>query len=151
MVNVVMGNLLDAKEDIIGHQVNCQGAMGGGIAKQIKEKYEAAYIGYMNYCYGKNPYDLLGNCQIVDVGKGKFVANLFGQLNYGRTKYRYTDYDALQNALHQLKAIAKRNKLTVALPYNIGCGLANGDWDVVTEILEQVFSDYDVTLYRLEQ
>lgn len=32
------GNLLDAKTDVIAHQVNCQGVMGAGIALQIKNK-----------------------------------------------------------------------------------------------------------------
>ena len=33
-----IGNLLDAPVDYICHQVNCQGRMGSGIAKQIKAK-----------------------------------------------------------------------------------------------------------------
>ena len=39
MVTVVKGNLLDAKETIIAHQVNCQRKMNSGVAKAIKEKY----------------------------------------------------------------------------------------------------------------
>ena len=31
MLKVIDGDLLDAKEDIIGHQVNCQGVMGSGV------------------------------------------------------------------------------------------------------------------------
>ena len=32
------GNILDAQTDVIAHQVNCQGVMGAGLAKQIREK-----------------------------------------------------------------------------------------------------------------
>ncbi|GFN32439.1 hypothetical protein PCURB6_26990 [Paenibacillus curdlanolyticus] len=149
VIKIVEGDLMNATENIIGHQVNCQSVMGSGVARAIRDTYEAAYVGYMNYCDGKEPYDLLGTCHLVDIGNGKFVAHLFGQLNYGRTKYRYTDYIALKEALYKLKVIAKRNNLSVALPYNIGCGLANGDWKVVSQIIEEVFEDYEVTLYSL--
>lgn len=150
MIKIIEGNLLDASEDIIGHQVNCQGVMGSGVAKSIKDKWRTAYIGYSNYCFEKNPCDLLGELLLVNVSDNKFIAHLFGQQNYGRRKVRYTDYDALEQALHKLRTVAERNKLSVALPYNIGCGLANGDWNVVYEIIDKVFSDYQLTLYKLD-
>ena len=37
MVTVVKGDLLDAKETIIAHQVNCQKRMNSGVAKAIRE------------------------------------------------------------------------------------------------------------------
>mgnify|MGYP002508800364 CR=1 FL=1 len=36
---IVNGNLLDATEAMICHQVNCQGAMNSGVAKGIRNKY----------------------------------------------------------------------------------------------------------------
>lgn len=149
MVKYVKGNLLDASENIIGHQVNAQGVMGSGLAKQIRSKYPEAYIAYKEYSEQNSPYDLLGRCQLVTAGENKWVANLFGQLNYGRGKYRYTDYDALRTALTSLKEAAKRIDVSVALPKFIGCGLANGDWNVVSEIVEEVFEDYEVTIYEI--
>jgi len=44
------GNLLDAPELMKVHQVNCKGVMGGGIAKQIKERYPLVYKTYLNLC-----------------------------------------------------------------------------------------------------
>ena len=150
MIKIVTGDLLYAAEDIIGHQVNCKSVMGSGIARAIRDRYEAAYVGYMNYCHGKKPHDLLGSCHVVDVGNGRFVAHLFGQLNYGREKQLYTRYDALENALRKLCEFAKSNQLSVALPYNIGCGLANGNWNVVERIIARVFDDIEVTLYKVK-
>ncbi|EGL17721.1 hypothetical protein HMPREF9413_4472 [Paenibacillus sp. HGF7] len=43
-----------------------------------------------------------------------------------------------------------KSEQSIALPYNIGCGLAGGDWDIVEQIIEEVFIDYDVTLYKFE-
>ena len=35
MIKIVDGSLLDATEDILCHQVNCQGNMGAGVAKLL--------------------------------------------------------------------------------------------------------------------
>lgn len=136
-------------ENIIGHQVNCRGTMGAGLAKLIKDTYPFVFKQYKAACDLMKPHKLLGECQIVWHSKGKGVANLFAQLNYGRSKDIYTDYNALRKALVELKHISEVNSVTVALPYNLGCGLANGEWSVVMQIIEEVFSDNEVTLYRL--
>lgn len=98
MINIVKGNLLEAIEDIIGHQVNCQGVMGSGVAKLLRENYSNLYPSYKQFCNNYNPHELLGKCHIVKTGP-KHTANLFGQLNYGRRKVRYTDYEALKESL----------------------------------------------------
>ena len=150
-VHVIIGDLLNAKESIIGHQVNCQGVMGSGIAKVLRERYNTLYPSYKPYCdQHQSPDKLLGKCHIVKEGS-THIANLFGQLDYGRQKGRvYTNYEALRTSLTTLREYAVQNHLSVALPYGIGCGLANGDWNVASEILEEVFADYDVILYKLE-
>ena len=43
MIKVVKGNLLDATEAIIAHQVNCQKKMNSGVAKAIREKYPIVF------------------------------------------------------------------------------------------------------------
>ena len=48
--------------------------------------------------------DLLGKVQIVDVAPDKQVANIFGQLDFGRNPHKkYTDYTALTNAFHTIR------------------------------------------------
>lgn len=147
-IQIINGDLLEASEDILGHQVNCQGVMGSGIAKILRDRYPNLYPEYKKYCDQHTPDRLLGHCQLVQTGE-KYTANLFGQLNYGRSKTRYTDYAALEQALTTLKTEAQAKGLSVALPYNIGCGLANGEWSVVEEMLGKVFADYEVTLYKI--
>jgi len=51
--------------------------------------------------------------------------------------------------LEELKNYAKINQLTVGLPYMLGCGLAGGGWNIVREMIEKVFIDYFVIIYRL--
>ena len=60
MVKVKKGNLLKARTDIIVHQVNVQGVMGGGVARQLSLKYPGLEKFYANHCKKyKNDYDLL--------------------------------------------------------------------------------------------
>ena len=62
-----------------------------------------------------------------------------------------TDYKAIEKGLTDIKEFAINNKLSVCMPYGIGCGIANGDWNKVYKIIEEVYRDYEVTLYRLEK
>ena len=66
-----------------------------------------------------------------------------------KTHPEYTDYEALEAALHSFKtqAIEKGFK-NVGVPYKLGCGLAGGDWDgVVYPMLQRVFNDDSITLW----
>ena len=149
MIKIVDGDILQAKEDIRCHQTNALGVMGGGIAKQIKEKYPEVYKAYKELCLLHNSKDLLGAVQYVECHDGHIIANLFGQEGFGRNK-QYTDYDALRNALKIVYKRVKQYQESIAIPVNLGCGLAGGNWDIVYKIIEEVFDDYDVTLYRWE-
>lgn len=150
MITIIEGDILNAKEDIIAHQVNCQGVMGAGLAKQIKNKYYNSFLTYKHACDGvSDKNDLLGSIRRYREEDGKVICHIFSQLNYGRAK-RQTDYEALRNGLKKLEIIARNNDKTVALPYGIGCGLAGGDWDIVYKIIDEVFKDYEVTLYKFK-
>lgn len=148
MIKYVTGNLLEAKEDIIGHQVNTIGAMGAGLAKQIRSKYPAVYEDYRDFCKTNKGKTLLGRVYMAHLSNGKSIANLFGQMSVGRNRQQ-TDYDALRRALSSLRKHTETNSLSVALPYGLGCGLAGGDWEIVSKIIEEVFEDYEVTVYKL--
>ena len=52
MIHYVKGNLLDSNCDYICHQVNCQGVMGSGIARQIRERWPEVYKDYYDHCNG---------------------------------------------------------------------------------------------------
>jgi O-acetyl-ADP-ribose deacetylase (regulator of RNase III) len=150
MITIINGDILEANKDIIGHQVNCKGVMGAGLAKKIKEKYPIVFTEYKKICdEHKGSNFCLGNYQIVKVNSNKWIANLFGQYGYGRDK-QYTDYKALEDSLKGLYDVCKGYDKSLALPYNIGCGLAGGEWDTVYEIINDVFRDYEkVYIYKL--
>ncbi|GLI82384.1 Appr-1-p processing protein [Rossellomorea marisflavi] len=150
MIEVIEGNILMAEEQIITHQVNCQGVMGAGLAAQIRKKYPIVYERYVSLVQSrKDNKEVLGKTQIIKVESDKFIANIFGQYTYGRLGI-HTSYTALESALTDLKLRAQKHKKAIALPHGIGCGLAGGDWSKVSSIIENVFSDYKVALYKFK-
>lgn len=149
MIKVVIGDVLEAREDIICHQVNCQGVMGSGVAKALYYKWPVIKKDYMRFCSQfKEPKNLLGKYQLVEIAKDRFVANIFGQLDYGRDKnHRYTDYTALANSFD---AICKeQHDKSLAFPFGFGCGLANGDWSIVYQMIKTCFHDMNVVIYKI--
>lgn len=150
MIEYRNGDLLDSDADIIVHQVNCLGAFNSGLAGQIRRKWAEVYDEYRKACDNSydNPEDLLGAVQFVMVD-GKYVANCFGQLAYGKAR-RYTDYDALRSALKTVREFMPQAH--IAIPHKIGCGLGGGDWNVVSGIIEETFNNYKgkVTIYSYD-
>lgn len=144
MVTIKIGNILDCTEDILVHQVNVQGIMGGGVARQLADKFDFLEENYGIYCDEKeNKFENLRGDTFFYISN-KIIANLFSQKeNFD------TDYKAMEHSLNLVKDFAKLNKKTIAIPYGIGCGIANGKWEEVYKIIDNVFHDFDVTLYKL--
>lgn len=152
MIKIVEGDLLEAEEDVIVHQVNTRGVMGSGVALQVKKKHHVAYEEYVELCHKEEDReDLLGHVQMVKVGDNKYIANLFGQLSYGYDGKRHTSYDALYSGLEKIKRVAQSNRLTVAIPYRIGSDRGGADWKVVYAMIESIFHDHPVVLYKLKE
>lgn len=57
------------------------------------------------------------------------------------------DYVALTKAFDEIRS--KYHNKSLAFPYGFGCWLANGDWNIVENMLNTYFWDMDVTIYRL--
>ena len=161
MIKIIKGDLLESGLPIIGHQVNCLGIMGAGIAKQIKSKWFTVFTEYAKFCNKfVSDYELLGKCQLVEVADDTtgYVANLFGEYSFAETvapfENRNTDYEALREALLSLKVQALQLGIhDVGLPYKIGCGLAGGDWEgTVYPMIENIFGNdlnFVLWLYKL--
>lgn len=145
MIKIVNGDILNCIEDIIVHQVNVAGVMGGGVALQLAKKYEKLEETYAEFCeMYDNDYNKLKGKVFKVMLKGKFIMNMFSQKeNFD------TDYESMKVALEEVKEYAKSYNLSIAIPYGIGCGIANGDWNTVLSIIDKVFKNYKVTLYKL--
>lgn len=147
-IKIIEGNVLNQPVNVIAHQVNCRGVMGAGLAKQIRDKYPKTYQRYKELCDWKGS-EALGRAQVTlpIIKKDFYVINMFAQEGYGRDK-RYTDYIALHSCLVRVRHFMCQNNLkTLALPYGLGCGLAGGDWKLVYEIIRDVFTPSEITVY----
>ncbi len=147
MVTIKKGDILEATEKVIAHQVNCLG-VAGGLAADIFDKWPDAGNDYEQICeriFGL--VSLLGMPQLTGQQKdGHIIANLFGQYRPG------ADYrpDALKKALTCLGQIARQAGWSVALPYGISCGICGGNWDEVLEIIEETMDGVDCVIYQKE-
>lgn len=148
MINVINGDILKSGSDIVIHQVNCLGVMGAGLAKQIREKYPEVFVAYNAHCHiHTDKSELMGTVLFVECNDGTIIANIFGQMDYGRNG-RKTDYRSLKRGLNTVRERAESEGLSVAIPHRIGCGLAGGNWNIVYKMIASAFDNYDVTLYE---
>ena len=131
MYKFIKGDLLSTDADIICHQVNLQGVMGGGLALSIAKKYPFVEKQYRKY----EPKEL---GEVCFVNTDDFViANCFSQtMNFS------THYEALKECLTTVISYMNEHGLkTIAIPYKYGCGIANGDWSIVLNIFDSMFDD----------
>ena len=147
MIEIINGNILDTDCNIICHQVNCQGVMGSGLAKQIREKWPCVYDVYKKRV---SPKELGKICLVNIVGNVPIqgVINMFAQDGYGRDGRRYTSYDAFWSCLHEIRNILPKGD-SIAFPDHIGCGLGGANWNIIRAMIEEVLSaDYEVYIVK---
>lgn len=145
-VKVIDGDLFSTDAKYICHQVNCQGRMGSGVAKIVRNRFPEAFEQYKRACE-KGVYHL-GLAQCV-LSNGKVIINMFAQDKYGYDGVRYTDYDAFMKCLMEIHSAIPEGR-TIAMPYKIGCGLGGGDWETIYAMIDrELGQDYTVELWRL--
>lgn len=168
MIKIIEGDLFCSDARIIAHQVNCHGKMGSGVALQVKRKYPNVYNEYLKVC----SHDMLGKIQMVPVHckwngyhsgsllipkYERFICNMFAQNNYGHdyNHVQYTNVEALEKCMRELWFVvhAKNNNFgdKIAMPYKIGCCRGGADWNTVYGLIEKIFSDCEVELWKLNK
>ena len=130
------GNLLDLAEagefDVVVQGCNCFNTMGGGIAREIRERYPLVASVDMETVRGD--YNKLGTWTECDAGeKNRFtVINAYTQYNMsqGTDVFEYTAFELILQKLVRLYG-----NYSIGLPY-IGMGLAGGDKDIIIPMIE---------------
>lgn len=153
MIKIIKGDLLSVERGVIGHQVNCRGKMGSGVAKQIRDKYPVAYTEYKDlvdaYTHGEDlRHTLLGEVNGVRIKSDLYIANMFGQNHYGYDGGKYTNEEALFKTFKTVRTVAERLEIPVYLPYMIGGYRGGGDWKLIEDYLLTAFDGYEVTLMK---
>ncbi len=125
--------------DVIVHGCNCFCTMGAGIAKGIKSQFPEAYESDLKTKSGDQ--NKLGTFSFAKIGE-LTVVNAYTQFHW-RGKSRKADYDAIRQAFQAIKN--KFSGKRIGYPA-IGAGLAGGDWEVISKIIEEELQGEDHTL-----
>lgn len=140
-------DLLASDCDVIVHGCNCFCTFGAGIALQIKKRFPEAF--WADQRTERGDHKKLGTIQVVQCG-GVEVVNLYSQYDCGGSGagHRYADYNAIRRGMQALQVeMDQRPMAKLGMPL-IGCGLAGGDWSVVSKIIEEAFEEMPVFVYR---
>ena len=149
MIKHIKCDIFESGADVILHQVNCQGVMGSGVARQVKDKYPHVFRYYKMVCNSaETKKRLLGTALMVEIEDGNhYIGNLFAQENFGYDGKCYTDYEALKESLRRsISTVDLNHKPIIAIPYLMGCHRGGGDWNIVYKMIEEIFQDYDVLI-----
>lgn len=153
----VEGNLITlAKEgqfDVVAHGCNCFCVMGAGIAPIMARAFGCDefpmehddYRGDINKL-GTIDYQLAYNN-----GNPITAVNAYTQFSYGTNHKdgvtKPVDYQAIALCMRKMNHIF--TGLHIGLPL-IGCGLAGGDWSIVSQIMRTELKDCDVTIVHFK-
>ena len=155
-IQIKNANLLDATEDYICHQCNCVTTTPYGLSAQIFQKFPYAntYVqrklnpGLRNFARPDTQsvpgtIDVIGN-----------VINLYAQYGPGKPNGFNDSYEQRKSWFRQcLAQIAALSPKSLAVPYQIGCGLAGGVWSEYEAMLNEFVQNnagVKVVLYKLE-
>jgi O-acetyl-ADP-ribose deacetylase (regulator of RNase III) len=146
-MKIIKGDLiklaLAGKFDSIVHGCNCFCTMGGGIAKTIKNEFPEAYEADCKTEKGSK--DKLGTYSHATIARGGneiTVINAYTQHDFKGPGMK-ADYDAIRAVFRKIKSDFSGKR--IGYP-KIGAGLAGGDWDQISKIIDEELAGEDHTL-----
>lgn len=132
MIVYKTGDLFTTTKTVIGHGVNCKGAMGSGIAVAVKNLFPENYQAYHNICVKQ----MLKPGMVYPYReKGKVILNIATQNKTGRDAH--LDWVAI-GMWKALGYCEDRNFDGLAIP-RIGAGIGGLDWPDVHSLLQEIF------------
>lgn len=150
MITYIKGDLLKADADVLVHGCNCFTTMGAGVAVAIKKHYPGAYASDLKTEHGDvrklGTYSSWTGPNCFNGTKTVTVVNAYTQYEPSPWKKPF-DYEAFEAVLNRIK-VDFADKI-IAMP-KIGSGLAGGDWDKISEIIEKVFPDKEIKVYYID-
>lgn len=153
--------------DVIAHGCNCYATMGAGIALTVGNEFPEAKDADENLEI-PNGIKRLGKLSYAEIDIDKksgydtsLLFNLYTQYNPGRD-FRMNGFiksikamkKVIKDEFSYINDKGKReflgNNVRIGLPL-IGCGIAGGDWNEVSEVIKTELSEFDVTIVHFKQ
>ena len=146
-MEIIKGDLiklaLEGKFDVIVHGCNCFCTMGAGIAKAIKSEFPEAYEADCRTEKGsKDKLGTYSQATIERDGNEITVINAYTQHDFKGHGMK-ADYDAIRSVFKKIKSHYSGRR--IGYP-KIGAGLAGGDWDQISKIIDEELINEDHTL-----
>ncbi|UKA04843.1 hypothetical protein [Photobacterium damselae] len=141
--NVIHGDIREHWKDfdIVIHGCNCQNTFGAGFAQAIKQIAPLAFEADQQTKKGDAKKLKTYTTAMQD---GVRFINAYTQVFWGRDEeVLYSDYDAIARILRR---VSKEYPNSRILMPKIGCGLANGCWITVSNIIEAELKNCQVTI-----
>lgn len=159
-MKVISGDLIklakDGEFDIIVHGCNCFCTMGAGIAAQIASEFDGPLGPYNadrvthSGDRGKLGSFTVGTYTRED-GSLLWIVNAYTQYGIAEPGERSVDYGAVRQVFNSLASILHGDEhLRIGYPM-IGAGLAGGDWDIISKIINEELAGFDHTLVQYDQ
>jgi O-acetyl-ADP-ribose deacetylase (regulator of RNase III) len=162
-MKTIKGDLIKLAEkgnfDIIIQGCNCYNVMGGGLAKQLADRYPK--VKQADMCTTRGDKLKLGRFTTAQINTGKTiftVINAYTQYEMSNTKDVF-EYGAFEKFLELFSKCVPdytqgpHRKVSIGFP-QIGAGLAGGDWSRISKMIEKFsedVSDYaDVTVVEYQ-
>ena len=154
-VGLIHGNLLDFPYgiNVIAHSCNTMNVMGAGIAEQIAKRYpEAKEADDVAEKAGRNDLGDFSFAEIEISNDNNFPHQEFGKdIRKCEIYNLYTieslgpgreiNYEALYRNLHLMRNRLNNNPdCVLGLPFGMGCGLAGGNWGIVSAMINAIFA-----------
>ena len=161
MIQIVNGNILDAKEEYILQQCCCTAVRPHGLSETISLFWKDANIYSLRRGIGKRNLAVMedrpepGTIQVI--GKRKIIC-AFAQVAMGKPGIYDScgKPDSQENRYNYfiecLNKITELNPNSIAVPYKIGCGLAGGNWDTYYNALNTWANEnpnINIVIYKL--
>jgi len=154
MYKEIKGDLLElfkrGKFRVIAHGANCYNTMGAGIAKQIADRFPAAYVADSFFHDMMSNEEKLGCYSVAGYSSG-IIFNLYTQDKPGKS----FDINAFNICLYKLSIYLHKeinipdDQITIGLPM-IGCGIGGGNWKEVKKSIKKYLKDFDVTVVKYD-
>ncbi len=134
--------------DLIIHGCNCFCTMGAGIAKTIKQKFPEAYEADLKTEKGdKAKLGTISWAKSKTVKGEVIIINGYTQFNW-RGSGRKADYEAIRAVFKMVKQ--EFSGLRMGYPA-IGAGLAGGDWNIISAIIEAALKGENHTFVEYQK
>jgi hypothetical protein len=147
---VINQSIFNSTETYIAHQCNCTSVNAKTLAETIFKVYPQAdtyskRLRGIQATYSKpGTIDVVGN-----------IINMYAQYYPSTAKYSNDSKDKrviwFKSCLNHIALIPNIKNQSIAMPYNIGCAAAGGDWPTYSKMIEEFANknQIHVTLYKI--